>query len=692
MKKVSVGIDLGTTYSAVAVFSEANGTADVYKNGAGQSFTPSVVCIENGTVTIGEEAKNEQGMGNVNAAAFYKSMMGDPSWRAYLDGCEYSAEALSGIYLTELVKDIEEANGVEIESAVITVPAYFNDAQREATLRAGEKAGLRVLKIVNEPTAAIIAYGLTSGKKKNVMVYDLGGGTFDITVACVEGTGIEVLATNGNHELGGKNWDRALCDHIIARFFADHGVNIREFPGAEGELMVECEQKKKNLSVSGACSIAVSCNGIRARYEVTRAEFEAMTQNLLSETLLLIHDGFDELSRDTGRAFGWRDIDEVVLVGGSTKMPQVREMIEREYGHPPIVGTVNVDTVVSCGAAIQAALCSKGAVRLMRTEKDVRTGKTVPVTLTLSHTDIVDITAHSLGMLAHGQSGEDFINSVIIPKNSKIGVRYKKSYRFRGKEMQVYVMQGESRDPEEADIVGAYRITGMPDGGACEIDVDYLYNNNGVVEVHAALSDGKALSAVKSAVTEPVSAVIDRLRREEAASSRAGHIDVLLIIDTSGSMADSMDEAHRAAMEMIDGLDLERTSVSVYGFGVQTRCACDWTSDRTRLQTAIRSISCGYAGLGTSDTPIGNTRNNFPDKTCGRVIVVLTDGEWSRRAVEISAADMARADGVIIYAIGIGDAKIAFLDKLSDGRGKKVELGDLCKTFKEIAQSIATEI
>ena len=248
MKTVNVGIDLGTTYSAVAVFSQASSRVEVLKNSLGKETTPSVVFIENGKTIIGEEAKDEQKAGNINTAAFYKSMMSNPNYSAYIDGEEYSAEDLSGLFLAELKRDIEAANNVKIVGAVITVPAYFDDKQRNATIRAGQRAGLNVLKIVNEPTAAIIAYGLSGGKNKNVMVYDLGGGTFDVTIARVEGTSISVTATNGNHQLGGMNWDDTLINEVADQFYTEFGVDIKSHPDDFKELQVKCEEAKKRLS------------------------------------------------------------------------------------------------------------------------------------------------------------------------------------------------------------------------------------------------------------------------------------------------------------------------------------------------------------------------------------------------------------------------------------------------------------
>ncbi|MGN0805494.1 MAG: Hsp70 family protein, partial [Candidatus Coproplasma sp.] len=305
MRTVNVGIDLGTTYSAVAVFSAQSGKVEILKNSLGKEVTPSVLCIENGRTLIGEEAKEEQKSGNVNTVAFYKSMMGNPDFSAYLDGNEYSAEDLSGIFLTELKRDVEQTNDVKITGAVITVPAYFNDKQREATIRAGQRAGLNVLKIINEPTAAIIAYGLTGGKDKNVMVYDLGGGTFDVTIARVVGTSISVTATNGNHQLGGMNWDETLIQEVADQFYSEFGVDIKEHAEDYKELQVRCEEAKKRLSSVSKTLIQASCEGNSGKYEVTRELFDERTASLLNETFSLINKCFEEISQAQNTRFGW---------------------------------------------------------------------------------------------------------------------------------------------------------------------------------------------------------------------------------------------------------------------------------------------------------------------------------------------------------------------------------------------------
>lgn len=702
--KINVGIDLGTTYSAVATFMKENGGVRIFKNGDGKECTPSVVCLDGGRVIIGEQAKEEQRNGNVDTAAFYKSMMGNENYAAYIAGGEYSAEQLSGMFLTELIKDIEATNGVEIGGAVITVPAYFNEKQRNATIRSGEAAGLKVLKIINEPTAAIIAYGLAAGKEKNVLVYDLGGGTFDITIAHVNGTQIDVLATNGNHELGGKNWDAILIDYVQERFYADYDVSIEDHPEDYKELQVKCEEAKKRLSQVSATTIMMQCEGLTGKYEVTKEYFDDMSRVLLEETLMLIRNSFAEIGEARGREFGWADIDEVVLVGGSTRMPQVRDMIIAEYGKPPITKDINVDTIVATGAAMQAELCVSQTIQiragsLTQGAASAFTGggaKAPAMTLTISNSEIRDITSHSLGMLALSSDEKSYINSIIIRKNSYINEVFSRQYTFAGKALEVYVMQGESRDPYDCDILGKYVITGMPQGAKSQLSVNFLYNSNGVVEVNANLADGSRLTATKEAVTESIDEIIARLKREkeeaEEAARRAACVEIVLAIDSSGSMGGNrIGQAKSSAQDFIHEFDLNHTHITVLSFGDQIKKVCVDSSNKGQISSAIRSITVGEVGYGTDAKPITEARGLYR-REGHRILVVLTDGVWGNQSSETTAADRAKSEGIIIYGIGIGEADQAFLDRISSSRGKKVDLSQLTTVFKEVATSIATEV
>ena len=717
MKTVNVGIDLGTTYSAVAIFSQQSGRVEVLKNGLGKETTPSVVCIENGNVLIGEEAKEEQKAGNINTAAFYKSMMGNKDYSAYIDGEEYSAEDLSAIFLTELKKDIEAANDVKITGAVITVPAYFNDRQREATIRAGQKAGFNVLKIINEPTSAIIAYGLTGGKDKNVMVYDLGGGTFDVTIARVEGTSINVTATNGNHQLGGMNWDEVLINEVADQFYSEFGVDIKSHTDDFKELQVKCEEAKKRLSSVSTTLVPASCEGNSGKYEVTRELFDDRTESLLNETFSLITKCFEEISEAKKRSFGWKDIDEVVLVGGSTRMPQVKDRIIKEYGKAPVTKDINVDTIVASGAAMQAELCVNSVITLTMPKSASAPGSE-PMCLTIKNSDIQDITAHGLGMLATAADKKSYINSIIIPKNSKVNETFSQHYEFGGKRLEVHVLQGESRDPYSCDLLGSYEITGMNGKENESIKVNFLYNSNGIVEANAVTADGRTLQAKKMDSKETIDEIIarlDRERKEAEEARRKSRVEVMLMIDTSGSMRwddaefnrycamssseqsrfvpseRPMKEAKRAAKDFVSQFDLSTTFISVVGFGDNTKFICNWSNNLSQLNSAVDAIQVGTAGWGNKETPIHSNANKFTRKDCSRVIVILTDGVWDDQATEISAATRAKNDKVLIYAIGIADADEAFLNKISSGKGRKVDLSQLTSTFKEVAVSIASE-
>ena len=694
MKTVNVGIDLGTTYSAVAIFSQQDSRVQVLKNGLGKETTPSVVCIEGGNVLIGEEAKNEQKSGNVNTAAFYKSMMSNPNYSAYIDGEEYSAEDLSGIFLTELKKDIEETNDVKIDGAVITVPAYFNDKQREATIRAGQKAGFKVLKIINEPTSAIIAYGLTGGKNKNVMVYDLGGGTFDVTIARVEGTSISVTATNGNHQLGGMNWDDTLIDEVADQFYSEFGVDIKSHADDFKELQVKCEEAKKRLSSMAATLIPASCEGYSGKYEVTREMFDDRTESLLNETFSLINKCFEEISAAQKKNFGWKDIDEVVLVGGSTRMPQVKDRIIKEYGKAPVTKDINVDTIVASGAAMQAELCVHSVITLTMPKQAGNAGG-APMCLTIHNSDIQDITAHGLGMLALAKDGKSYVNSIIIPKNSKVNTTFSRHYEFGGRRLEVHVLQGESSDPYNCDLLGSYEITGMNGKSKENIDVNFLYNSNGIVEANAVTGDGRTLQAKKMNSTETLDEIIARLEKErkeaEEAARRNARIEVLILIDSSGSMDDDIEEAKRAARaDFVSQFDLKNTYISVAEFADGRKLHCKWENRAASIQQAISAIKVGNVGYGTVD-PLDEYLKLFTSGDHPRIAVVLTDGEWGSRDRAISAADKAKRNGIMIYGIGIGDADREFLQKISSGTFKKIDISQLKTVFKEVAVSIATE-
>ncbi len=687
MKKIYVGIDLGTTYSAVAYFNKDTNQVEILKNSLDKDTTPSVIYLEGKSVIIGEEAKQAQKDGNSNTAAFYKSMMGDDSYTVYINGKDYTAEELSGLYLKALKEDIESANDVQIIGAVITCPAYFNEKQRQATINAGNKAGLKVLKIINEPTSAIISYGLTGQGNKNVMVYDLGGGTFDVTIAKVEGTNVKVISTNGNHQLGGKDWDSVLINEVSERFYDEFEIEIQQYPEAFKELQVKCEDLKKKLSNMAQATISISCEGYTGRYEITREFFDDNTRNYLDETMLLVNKCFDEI----GGGFGWNSLDEVVLVGGSTRMPQVKDAIVSEYGKQPITRNINVDTIVASGAAMQAELCTNMSLTFKKVEQTPQGNKVI--SLTINANDISDITAHSLGMLALAKdSKDDYINSIILPKGTEFNKPETKDYEFRGSELEVYVLQGEDTDPYNTELLYKYIVTGMDSSKKTPISVSFSYGSNGTVEVSACNKDTKKeLKVTKQTVAEEIGYVISRLKERKV--TKVQDTEVLIFIDSSGSMDDGMvKSAQKAAIDFVEAVPLDAMMITIVEFASSSRPNCTQSRNKQEIISAIKKIKPGNVGWGTA-APIKKNINLFSSNDTQKIIIVLTDGYWETPDVDEAACQKLKKDGVIIYAIGIGGADEKFLARIaSEKSGKKIDISKLSKTFVEIASSIATEI
>lgn len=352
------GIDLGTTYSCISYIDEY-GKPVVLKNSDGDHTTPSVVMVESeNNIIVGTEAKRSIEVEPDKTVQFIKRKMGKENDTVTLNGIEYHAPEISSMILKKIVSDANEElrqtgvlrDGEEIRDVVITCPAYFGMNERQATKTAGELAGLNVLNIINEPTAAAISYGV-SGKDKNetVLVYDLGGGTFDITVMNIDGNNISVVCTGGDDQLGGKDWDEALMDYVTERYEEENGEDLTEDPDAVASLYVDVETWKKALTSREKVTMSVNGPAGRFREELTREKYEEITQDLLNRTKNLLDD---VLATAAKQGYPISKIDKVLLVGGSSKMPQVAAMIEEDYHVTPVLA--DPDEAVAKGAAIYA--------------------------------------------------------------------------------------------------------------------------------------------------------------------------------------------------------------------------------------------------------------------------------------------------------------------------------------------------
>jgi molecular chaperone DnaK len=343
---VIFGIDLGTTYSCISYMDE-HGKTVIVPNKEHHLTTPSVVMFEGGSIIVGNEAKNSALLNPDAVVEMVKRHMGETHWRFPHEDKEYSPEEISSYILRKLALDTEMALGFPVKDVVITCPAYFGIAQREATARAGEIAGLKVHEVINEPTAAAITYGLQDEQEQVVLVYDLGGGTFDVTVISIKAGSITVVATGGDHNLGGRNWDEAIVLYLAQQWQEQTGMHEDPTESSETlqDLWHKAERAKWALTVRQQTKVVVVHAGQQVKVPLTRAKFEELTHGLLDRTLL-----FTKLVMREAEARGYHSFDKQLLVGGSTKMPQVGERLDQEF-HIPLL-LFEPEEAVARGAAI----------------------------------------------------------------------------------------------------------------------------------------------------------------------------------------------------------------------------------------------------------------------------------------------------------------------------------------------------
>ncbi len=669
-----IGIDLGTTYSSVATIDEY-GRPIVLKDSHGEALTPSVIYWdENGQVIVGSEAKEMLQAGSDNVAMFFKRFVGDSSYRFYAYDREYTAKDLSAILLRHLKGKAEEILGGSVRDAVITVPAYFNDIQRNEVVAAGKDAGLNVLRIINEPTAAAITYGIKKIGNQRFLVYDLGGGTFDVTVLQITADTIQVLATGGDHQLGGKDWDDQLINYVAEQFKLEFGVDPRESVETYNDLAYDCERLKKQLTSKDSAVLNLRYNGFRGHYTITRQLFEDLTQSLMFNT-----QSMTELVLKEAK-LGWRDLDGALLVGGSTRMPMVENWVRKMSGKEPIRG-VNVDEAVSLGAAIQAST----EVQRRSYSFGGNSQRRVPQFTLGSSMKIVDVMSHSLGAVAISQDGEKYINSIIIPKNKAIPITERKDFLHHTRPgndntLDVYLTQGETAELRECLVVGKYVFHDIAhvSNGNTIINIEYSYDENGMIVVNGTQKETGRKLRVEKVALDDLGWLYEKPKQKQIS------LDIILAIDVSGSMEGKpLRSAASAAREFIGKMDLDRNAISVIGFENEVHEYCSLTHSSLKLKLALaglRSLGGTYSPLQFAFAKLRNSKNK-------PVIVVLTDGEWFDQSDAIATSDKCRQVGIDIIAIGFGEADEAFLRRIST-ISMMTDLDNLTKSFGSIAQEL----
>lgn len=481
----TIGIDLGTTNSCVCVYE--GGEAKVIVNAEGERTTPSVVAFKDGEINVGGIAKR-QSVVNPDTVSSVKRLMGTKK-KVKANGKEYTPEEISAMILGDLKKTAEAYLGETVTKAVITVPAYFNDSQRQATKNAGKIAGLDVERIINEPTAAALAYGLDKqDETQTVLVYDLGGGTFDVSILELGDGVFEVKSTSGNNKLGGDDFDQRIIDYIVADIKKEHNIDLSDDKMAMQRIKEEAEKAKKSLSSATTTTISLPfiAQGVSYESTLTRAKFEELVDDLVESTLEPVRKALKDAKLKAS------DIDKVLLVGGSTRIPKVQEIVKKELGKEPSKG-VNPDEVVAMGAAIQGG---------------VLTGDVADIVL-------LDVTPLSLGLETLGG-----VCTILIPRNTTIPTSKSQVFSTAADNqpaVDIHILQGERSMAADNKTLGRFQLSNIPPAprGVPQIEVTFDIDANGIVNVKAKdLGTNKEQSITITASTNLSDDEIDKMVKE----------------------------------------------------------------------------------------------------------------------------------------------------------------------------------
>lgn len=469
-----IGVDLGTTFSAIAHVN-SSGKAEMLPNSEGQYLTPSAVYCERNSFVVGQPAIDAGLSDPERLAQFVKRHLSDESWRFTTHGQSYSAVELSAEILRKLKSDAELALGKPVQRAVITVPAYFGEHERRSVAEAAESVGINLLRLINEPTAAAIVYGVDKSEQpETVLFYDLGGGTFDVTVCRIDPQRVQVLASKGVYKLGGKDFDDAILRYVVKAFQSEYDIDPLTDDEMALDLRVRVIRAKHQLTSMERAQVLVMAHGKRLPVELTRRTFEDISKRLMRYTQIVMND----VLRDAG-PLGLKDIDKLILVGGSSRMPMVRRTLDGYFGRPVLLAS-NPDEVVALGAAVMAD-------RMQRERGGVldEIGQD-----SIGGLEVIDVLSHSIGVQARSTHTGQLRNKILICRNTPIPHETTEVFFTDGDHrtsLRIVVYQGESSDLADCIRVGEFTLADLPPGRprGMPIEVSVKCNENGIIEIHA---------------------------------------------------------------------------------------------------------------------------------------------------------------------------------------------------------------